>query len=107
MRRQETNNIFINNPGDAVDSRVIRIGEQFVQTRTFLAGVVGTVLPVPGSTVLVDPDGQLGTFPSSRRFKQDIRDMDSASSALMHLRPVTFRYQESVCRWGASPCNTA
>jgi len=32
---------------------------------------------------------------SSRRFKQDIQDMDQASSDLMRLRPVTFRSYRS------------
>ena len=32
--------------------------------------------------------------PSSRWFKQDIHDMDKASSDLMRLRPVTFRYKK-------------
>jgi hypothetical protein len=43
--------------------------------------------------VLVDGNGQLGTISSSRRVKDDIADMDAASSALMRLRPVTFHYK--------------
>jgi hypothetical protein len=31
---------------------------------------------------------------SSRRFKEDIRDMGNTSSGLMRLRPVTFRYKK-------------
>ncbi len=31
---------------------------------------------------------------SSRRYKEDIRDMDHASSGLLRLRPVTFRYNK-------------
>jgi len=31
---------------------------------------------------------------SSRRYKEDIQDMGDASRGLMHLRPVTFRYQK-------------
>ena len=41
----------------------------------------------------VNSSGQLGTLTSSRRFKDDIADMDAASSALMKLRPVTFHYK--------------
>jgi hypothetical protein len=41
---------------------------------------------------MVDSTGQLGTISSSRRFKEDIRDMADASQAIMRLRPVTFRY---------------
>ena len=46
-----------------------------------------------GLPVHVTAEGRLGTFSSSRRYKDDIADMDAASSALMKLRPVTFRYK--------------
>ena len=36
-------------------------------------------------------NGQLGTVSSSRRYKEDIAEMATASSAIMCLRPVTFR----------------
>lgn len=42
---------------------------------------------------LVNSNGQLGTRTSSRRFKDDITDMGTASSKLFHLRPVTFFYK--------------
>jgi hypothetical protein len=32
---------------------------------------------------------------SSRRFKEDIQDMNDASSGLLRLRPVTYRYQKA------------
>jgi len=44
--------------------------------------------------VLIDANGQLGTMSSSRRYKEDIQDMGDASSGLMSLRPVTFRYKQ-------------
>ena len=88
------NNIYIANPGQFLGSGVIMIGEQGIQTSTFIAGISGATT-VPGSTVFIDTNGKLGTIASSRRFKQDIHDMDSASSALMHLRPVTFRYKKA------------
>jgi hypothetical protein len=40
-------------------------------------------------------NGQLGTISSSRRFKDEINDMGDASSDLMKLRPVTFRYKQA------------
>jgi Chaperone of endosialidase len=44
----------------------------------------------------VDSTGKLGTSvaapPSTRRVKDTIRDMDTATSSLLKLRPVTFRY---------------
>ena len=43
--------------------------------------------------VLIDPDGQLGTMSSSRRFKDDIKPMDKASEAVLALKPVTFHYK--------------
>lgn len=45
-------------------------------------------------TVVIDSNGQLGTVSSSRRFKEDIRDMNDASSGLLRLRPVTYRYAQ-------------
>jgi hypothetical protein len=48
------------------------------------------VKPIAGR--VIDSAGQLGTLNSSRRFKEDIADMDAASGGLMRLRPVTFRY---------------
>src|SRR5207253_7188545 len=44
--------------------------------------------------VVIDSAGQLRTVSSSRRFKEDIQDMGEASSGLLHLRPVTFRYKK-------------
>ena len=70
-------------------------GTRRSQTSFFVAGVSGVATglgsPVP---VLIDANGQLGTMSSSRRFKEDIQDMGDASSGLMRLRPVTFRYKQ-------------
>ena len=49
---------------------------------------------VTGDAVLVSSTGQLGMMMSSARYKRDIHDMDEASSNLMKLRPVTFRYKD-------------
>ncbi len=46
--------------------------------------------------VLIDSNGQLGTINSSRRFKEEIRDMGDATERLLELRPVTFRYKPEV-----------
>ena len=43
--------------------------------------------------VVVDSAGQLGTLSSSARFKKDIKPMDTASDALLALKPVTFHYK--------------
>jgi hypothetical protein len=42
---------------------------------------------------VIDSDGQLGTMSSSRRFKHEIKPMDTASEAILLLKPVTFNYK--------------
>ena len=87
-------NIHIGNSGDSADSNTIRIGNSFNHSRAFVAGIRGSATGVANAIpVLVDSLGQLGTASSSRRFKDNISDMDAASSALMQLRPVTFHYK--------------
>jgi len=68
-----SNNIYIGNDG-AEESNTIRIGDSG-HGNAFIAGVQIVAA-------------------SSRRFKQDIHEMDKASSDLMRLRPVTFRYKK-------------
>jgi len=81
------------------DNGGIRIGTQGTnpinQTSFFAAGIRGvTTGNNDAIPVVIDSNGQLGTVSSSRRFKEDINDMDTVSSGLMRLRPVTFRYQK-------------
>ncbi len=65
------------------------------QTSFFARGIRGvTTGNNDAIPVVIDSNGQLGTVSSSRRFKEDIHDMDTVSSGLMRLRPVTFRYQK-------------
>jgi len=86
-------NIDIGHPGLAGESNTIRIG-YVSQDRTFIAGIRDvTTGHADAVAVVIDSLGQLGTVSSSRRFKDDIADMDAASSALMKLRPVTFHYK--------------
>ena len=68
-------NIYVGNPGVVAESNTIRIGDSSIHTSAFIAGIEVVA-------------------PSSRRFKQDIHDMDRASDNLMQLRPVTFHYKE-------------
>jgi hypothetical protein len=66
-----------------------------VQKKTYVAGIYNTT--VTGSMpVYVSANGQLGTLPSSGKFKQNIRDMGNTSDALMALRPVTFQYKPAI-----------
>jgi hypothetical protein len=50
--------------------------------------ISGTALPL-----IVSDQGQLGTTPSSRRFKKEIKPMDKASESVLALKPVTFQYK--------------
>ena len=71
----------------------MRIGS-VKQTSTFISGIRGvTTTNANAVPVVVDSAGQLGTVSSSRRFKDDVKPMDSASEAIESLRPVTFHYK--------------
>ena len=88
-----SSNIDIGNFGLATDTNIIRIGS--AQTSTFIAGISGATA-ASGVEVFVNPSGQLGTLTSSQRYKQDIRNMNDASDALLALHPVTFRYKPDI-----------
>jgi hypothetical protein len=89
-----SNNIDIGNTGVGADSSTIRIGTQGTQTKTFVAGITGAA--VTGAAVKVNAAGQLGTAPSSERFKDAIKPMDKASEAILALKPVTFHYKKEL-----------
>jgi len=84
-------NILIGNPGVGGEGGAIRIGVSF--HRFFSAPILNT--PLSGTPVVINGAGLLGFQSSSRRFKEDIRDMGEASSALRRLRPVTFYYKQT------------
>jgi len=90
------NNINIGNQGAANQNNSILIGTQGTQTSTYIAGIYGTTVSSPGAAVYVNSSGQLGTATSSRRFKTDIQDMNTASDGLLALRPVTFKYKTEI-----------
>jgi hypothetical protein len=54
-------NIDIANAATSGESDTIRVGEQGVEGRTFLAGVSGTTIAGKGKPVVVNAHGQLGT----------------------------------------------
>jgi len=87
------NNIDIDNEGVAGEGGTIRIGQNQFHHATYLAGIAGRFVGAGGSTCYVDNDGKLGVYLSARRFKTDIGNMNSASEAILRLRPVTFRYK--------------
>jgi len=86
-------NIHIGNTGSSADNAAIRIGNVGTQTSFFAAGIYGSAAS-SGVPVYINSSGQLGTTTSSRRYKDDIQDMGDASSGLLTLRPVTFRYKQ-------------
>ena len=92
------NNIYIDNEGVAVESNTIRIGTGGVHTSAFIAGVSGVTPGGAPAAVLINANGELGTVVSSRRFKEDIREMGKTSSGLMQLRPVKFRYKKEYAK---------
>lgn len=90
-----SNNICIGNNGVANESETIRIGTAGIQTATFIAGISGTTSS-EGVGVFVNGSGQLGTMTSTRRLKEDIREIAGESDGLMRLRPVAFRYKPQI-----------
>lgn len=61
------------------------------QTACYLGGIFGTTVDAgTGVPVLIDSTGLLGTVLSSRRYKDNINDMETASDPVLNLRPVTF-----------------
>jgi hypothetical protein len=87
-------NIDIGNDGVAGESDTIRVGTQGRQEATFIAGISGS--PITGVAVVVNSNGRLGVAASSQRFKDEIKSMDSASEAILALRPVTFRCKPEI-----------
>jgi hypothetical protein len=93
-----SNNIYIgaNVLGIAGESNTMYLGVVGTQTKSVIAGVRGITTGAANAvSVVIDSNGQLGTINSSRRYKEDINDMGDASSGLMNLRPVTFRYKQA------------
>ena len=89
------NNIDIGNQGVAGEARTIRIGVVGTQTATFVAGIMGKTVPM-STPVFVNANGQLGTTPSSARFKDEIKPMAKASEAILALKPVIFHYKKEI-----------
>ena len=90
-----SSNICIGNFGVAGESSTIRIGTVGTQTAAFIAGISGATSP-GGVAVFVTATGKLGTVTSSRRVKEDIREIGEESDGLMRLRPVAFRYKPEI-----------
>ena len=100
------NNVALGgNAGTSVTSasNVICIGANVtganVSNTTYIGNINATAQPivmgVDGVTVDLTT-GKLGHGVSSRRFKEQIKPMDEASSALYALKPVTFHYKKAI-----------
>jgi hypothetical protein len=86
-------NIDIGNIGSPGDTATIRIGD--TQTRAFIAGIYGKTIANPAG-LYTNSSGQIGTIPSSLRFKENVESMANSSDLLFSLRPVTFRYKPEI-----------
>jgi hypothetical protein len=88
-----SNNIHIGNVGAGNESGTVRIGDSN-QTKTFIAGINGVNQGSPTAVFINTLTGQLGTTPpsSSRKYKTEVKPMDTASEAVLALKPVTFHY---------------
>jgi hypothetical protein len=88
------NNIYIGNEGVDGENGTIRLGSGFTHTKTFIAAIRDVTTDFANAIpVLIDGASQLGTLSSSRRYKNDIQPMDTASEAVLALKPVTFHYK--------------
>ena len=66
---------------------------------TYISNISSTVQPPGGNVeyVTINLDTKLlGHSSSSRRYKEDIKPVTSASEALYRLRPVTYRYKKEI-----------
>jgi len=82
--------------GVTTANNVIAIGTggANVSNTCFIGNIFGvTTQNANAIPVLVDSAGQLGTASSSRRFKKEIKPMDSASESILALKPVAFYYK--------------
>src|SRR6266545_3190983 len=78
---------------------VICIGDNVsganVSNSCYIGSIFGQTSSV-GAAVFINNSGKLGTTTSSRRFKEEIKRMGTASEALFALQPVTFRYKKEI-----------
>ena len=80
-------------------SNVICIGDALLGMNVSNSCYIGQIFGATaagGSAVFIDVNGKLGTVTSSKRFKQDIKQVGKGSEALFSLEPVTFRYKKEI-----------
>jgi hypothetical protein len=93
----ESSNVVIAAQGTGGESNVIRIGTQGSgagqQNACFIAGIAGVTVASSAAVLIDTATGQLGTVVSSRRYKDNIDDMNNQSDFIYDLRPRTFTYK--------------
>lgn len=96
----ESSNIILgyNNTGTLGESNVLRIGNGTGTgfgnlNQSFISGITG--ITVTGTAVLISAGNQLGIAVSSRKYKENIKDMAGVSSDIYKLRPVTFTLKDN------------
>jgi len=91
------NNILIGNLGLIADAGTIRIGANGTHTSAFIQGIYLTILPALPLplAVFVGADGQLGTAISSRRYKENIEEINKKEllERFARIIPVMFSYK--------------
>jgi hypothetical protein len=71
------------------------LGLPFESNACYIASIFGQT-SLGGTQVFINPNNQLGTLTSSKRFKEDIKPIDKVSEALFSLKPVSFRYKKEI-----------
>ena len=95
------NNVYVGSEVSAFpgENNTIHIGDNLPNTQGASACFIGGIwsqIAVSGATVFVNSQGRLGTQPSSKRFKDDIKPMGNASESILALQPVTFHYTDQL-----------
>jgi hypothetical protein len=76
-------------------------GQSGESNACYIASIFGQSSP-NGLQVVINSGNKLGTVPSSKRFKDDIKPMEQASEVLFALRPVSFHYKKEIDPAGTS-----
>ena len=93
----ESSNILFSNAGTVATSNTLMAGSGVGTgsqqlAAVFISGITG--ITVTGNPILVSSGGQLGIAVSSRRFKNNIKNMGKRSEGIYKLRPVTFLWDK-------------
>lgn len=95
----DSHNICVGNTGTVGESNVLRIGTNGTgtgqQSKCFIAGIAGVTVANNAAVLIDTTTGQLGTVASSRRYKEDIQDLQDQSRSIMKLRPVSFTFKKN------------